>query len=548
MPESPKKDAAAPLPDRLVPDPKNPPDLTLLQGWLGASSEERCRRLYLDPELTNSLEIPEDAIVHVQEIPRDTNPLGGEWVWVKADAAIKQGPGIERMYARFLRGQIQQDYAAGAYGGGGMVGAPGPGAGTTGVIACQPIRTVFNCPTRTLWCRPSVLTICPSSPVICQVSAAYVCRTNICPSAVDACPSAPGGCDPWTIYQGGTIVQQPGFGGGAGGALGFDPGIAAGGVAGGMVGAGGPVTYGLICPPRTLTINCPTRQIWCRPSVLTICVSQMVVCHQTVLQTFYCPSVVDACPSAPGGCDPWTIYQQPGTIVQQPGFGGVAGGGLGFDPGIAAGGMVGAAGAAAFGAAAPLRPQTIFGPLCDPPWPTEVLSLCHPSRFPCHTVPFRLCFNVPSVPAGCQTYPGVCPSFVGCPSGPICGDPGGLATVVNPGVLAQGQAAGLGQMGFDPAGGMVGAPAQLTAQYASSPAVCQIATRLVICRPTLIYPCHTQTPICWFTRLPQCVTQFCTAYTCQTQPFCPTLAGCPSGPVCGGGGFPGGGGVQGGGF
>src|SRR5262249_21408140 len=232
----------------------------------------------------NSLEIPEDAIVHVQEIPRDTNPLGGEWVWVKADAAIKQGPGIERMYARFLRGQIQQDYAAGAYGGGGMVGAPGPGAGTTGVIACQPIRTVFNCPTRTLWCRPSVLTICPSSPVICQVSAAYVCRTNICPSAVDACPSAPGGCDPWTIYQGGTIVQQPGFGGGAGGALGFDPGIAAGGVAGGMVGAGGRAAEGLLCPTRALARECRTGQIWGWPAVLSVCEPQVVSGHQTGLQ------------------------------------------------------------------------------------------------------------------------------------------------------------------------------------------------------------------------------------------------------------------------
>src|SRR5262249_2874268 len=139
MPESPKRDAAGSLPDRLAPDPKNPPDLTLLQGWLGASSEDRHRRLYLDPELSNSLEIPAEAIVHTQEIPRDGNPLGGEWVWIKADAAVKQGPGIERLYARFLRGQIQQDYF-GTGGGGaaaGMVGAGGAGAGPSAAIVCQ---------------------------------------------------------------------------------------------------------------------------------------------------------------------------------------------------------------------------------------------------------------------------------------------------------------------------------------------------------------------------------------------------------------------------
>src|SRR5690349_8321150 len=123
-----RKDDGRSLADRLVADPKNPPDLSMLQGWLGASSEEKHRRLYLDPELSQSLEIPEDAIVHTQDIPADVNPLGGTWVWVKADAAIKQGPGIERAYARFLRGQIQQDFfAAGAGAGGGVAGGAAGG-------------------------------------------------------------------------------------------------------------------------------------------------------------------------------------------------------------------------------------------------------------------------------------------------------------------------------------------------------------------------------------------------------------------------------------
>lgn len=72
----------------LVSDPMNPPELTLLQGWLGASSEDKHRRLCLNAELSNSLEIPEDAILRTQEVPAHHNALGGVWVWVK----IPSGP------------------------------------------------------------------------------------------------------------------------------------------------------------------------------------------------------------------------------------------------------------------------------------------------------------------------------------------------------------------------------------------------------------------------------------------------------------------------
>jgi len=568
MPDSPKKDAAAPLPDRLVPDPKNPPDLTLLQGWLGASSEDRHRRLYLDPELTNSLEIPEDAIVHTQDIPRDTNPLGGDWVWVKADAVVKEGPGIERLYARFLRGQIQQDYYAGTGGGGaaaaggGMVGGPNPAA------AFQPIRTYINCPSRLVLCRPSVVTICASLPGLCRTigiacypSAAIPCPTRICPSAVDACPSAPGGCDPWTIYQQtGTIVQQPDFGGVAGGGgLGFDPGIAAGG----FVGGPNPAALAI---PRTIIGPCQSLLSWCRPSVLTICITRQSFCQQQVsaaviCQTRICPSAVDACPSAPGGCDPWTIYQQTGTIVQQPDFGGVAGGGLGFDPGMAAGGFVGAPGPGA-GAAGPYRPiRTIFNCPTQAVWcrPSQV-TICASSYVICRPTIGIAC--VPSAAWICQTR--ICPSAVdACPSAPggcdpwtiyqqtgtIVQQPGGFGGVAggggagfDPGAAAGGFG---GAGGFDAAGGAVGAPSPLTAQYMSSPVICQVQTRTFICRPTLfVQQCHTQTPAC-ITHLPNyCIT---VPHLCQTQ-YCPTLIGCPSGPVCGFGGFGGGGYPGGGGF
>jgi hypothetical protein len=561
MADSPKRDAAASLTARLAPDPKNPPDLTLLQGWLGASSEDGHKRLYLDPELSNSVEIPEDAIVHTQDIPSDTSPLGGQWVWIKAEAAVKQGPGLERQYARFLRGQIQQDYFAGGGAGAGTVGAPPAVTGPP----CGPIRTIFNCPTQQTWCRPSRLTICASAYVICRPP---VLATFVCPSVVDGCPSAPGGCDPYTRVQFQTdpILQQAGgFAGVAGGGLGFDPGVAAGGM------VGGPNPAAAIAYPRSIIAACQSLFTLCRPSVLTICftrsplicqVSAAVICPTRG----FCPSAVDGCPSTPGGCDPYTIVQfQTDPVLQQAGgFAGVAGGGLGFDPGVAAGGLAGgmvggpsplAAGYVTSPIICQLQTQNIiqcrptFAVTCRP----SVLTICASSPVICRPTIGFAC--VPSVAVLCPTR-GFCPSAVdACPSAPGGCDPYTIVQFPTETIAQQpggfGGVAG-GGLGFDPGvaagGGMVGAPSPLTAQYATSPAVCQLQTRTLICRPTLIYlQCHTQLPLQCFTQSPvQCFThvpQQCFTHVPQQCPPITLPPGCPSGFVCGGGGgYPGGGG------
>ncbi|HYE14606.1 MAG TPA: hypothetical protein VD968_09220, partial [Pyrinomonadaceae bacterium] len=60
---------------RIVRDPNDPPDLLLLSGYLGSSSEEGHVRLYLNEELSRYVEIPEGAIRHTQEIPPEQSPL-----------------------------------------------------------------------------------------------------------------------------------------------------------------------------------------------------------------------------------------------------------------------------------------------------------------------------------------------------------------------------------------------------------------------------------------------------------------------------------------
>ena len=101
---------------RVVSDAKNPPETRMLTGWFGDSGEEGFRRLYTDAELTSYIDIPDDAILYSEPL-RDVQPAGCALVWVKRDAALKQGGSAASRAARFLQGQVQQDFAsAGAAG------------------------------------------------------------------------------------------------------------------------------------------------------------------------------------------------------------------------------------------------------------------------------------------------------------------------------------------------------------------------------------------------------------------------------------------------
>jgi hypothetical protein len=96
---------------RVIGDAKNPTATRLLSGWFGDSGEEGYRRLFTDAELTAYVDIPADAILHTEPI-RDVQPAGGLLVWIKADAAIRQGGSAASRAARFLQGQVQQDFSS----------------------------------------------------------------------------------------------------------------------------------------------------------------------------------------------------------------------------------------------------------------------------------------------------------------------------------------------------------------------------------------------------------------------------------------------------
>lgn len=273
---------------QIVKDPKNPPKTLLLVGYLGRSSEDGHTRLYLDPELSDYVEIPNEAILH-SEPAGDDSPLSGNYVWINRSAEVVHGEaGSTRYRASFLEGRITQDYL-GQAAGGAAAAAPGFAPYSIPFPICYPTQfppfcpppsypiwrcptrvyplcpksvLIITCPTRTLQCRSvliptcpkSVVVICPSVAIQChsipvytcpqrslltpcvtvaacptlivqgcgQPSAAIQCPTfGACPSAVDACPSAPGGCTIDTIYQGNPVVDPGQFGGFAAGGYGF---------------------------------------------------------------------------------------------------------------------------------------------------------------------------------------------------------------------------------------------------------------------------------------------------------------------------------------
>jgi len=77
---------------KLAPDPANPPKLRKLRGYPGAAAASDCVRLYLDPELSEYVDLPSAAVRHVQDAPRLNEPEGLVDVWIDRDTALRRSP------------------------------------------------------------------------------------------------------------------------------------------------------------------------------------------------------------------------------------------------------------------------------------------------------------------------------------------------------------------------------------------------------------------------------------------------------------------------
>jgi hypothetical protein len=109
-------------PDELVQklgaDAEQPPQVTLLSGYLGPSPADGYQRLYLDPSLTVYAEIAEDDIVNAEKNEAPGSPFGAfTTLWVKRGAQVRRTVvNTQRIQAEFLSGGIVSG-SAGARGG-----------------------------------------------------------------------------------------------------------------------------------------------------------------------------------------------------------------------------------------------------------------------------------------------------------------------------------------------------------------------------------------------------------------------------------------------
>jgi hypothetical protein len=466
---------------KLVKDPKAPPDALLLSGFVGASSEEGHTRLYLTATLEDYVEIPNDAILLTQEIPKDQSPMGGTLLWIKRDAELIHGKvGPNRLKAKFLEGRIQREFLRAQAAG--VPGAAPFAAGqqlqpSVGCLTVQACSVAGNCPTTDGACTVVGLN-CPSQQGICTAidpncvmpTQQFPCaQTPLCPpTQTPACPTHHVACtvdiracintaNPQCSIKS-AFCPTPAcpthhvvactIGGPACGITGpqcpvqsaFCPtpqcpthqlACTIGGPACGITGPQCPVQSAL-CPQSAFAPCLTQHQPLCQPSIIVQCPTlHLVNCPVPTVHQLHCgPSVVQICPSQRLDCIP---SQFPHLCPSVPAIlcpvasGGFGCGGIGpgpQDPGPIAGGV---ANAAAFGAGAgaPAPAFHLTSPvICQPvntlfcPQ-TQHFVQCHPTIL-CHTQQI-ICLQVTQV--GCPFPSQFCPSAF-CPSGPACGGGG----------------------------------------------------------------------------------------------------------------------------
>ena len=172
---------------KIVADPKNVPDVMLLYGYLGASSEEGHERLYLSPDLGNFVEVPEKSILHRAQAAKEQDPNSGVTLWVKKDAKLnyKMAPAqqaAQQALAYYFAGAIQ--------GGAGAAAAPMTPALTV-VPQCVPptladpqcpVSQADPCPSRFPTCHPQACTNlapCPTHVATCAATCHATCAPGV---------------------------------------------------------------------------------------------------------------------------------------------------------------------------------------------------------------------------------------------------------------------------------------------------------------------------------------------------------------------------------
>lgn len=249
---------------KLVSDPAAPPKTALLSGFIGASSEKGHTRVYLDPELSAWVDVPDTAILHTEPMAESVSPLGGSYVWIARDAEVVHGPAAaDAARGRFFEGPIADEFQP------------------QGVPTMWPC-THWMCPPSTRDATCSTFA-CPTSPIACHT------RQVNCPTHV-SCPTGPFEC-PTRICPSGFQCQPP---------------VAERGIPTAWpctLWACPPNTSAAACPPRTYGPPCPAPTYGppCPPG------TAHPQCPPPPTSPHVCRTLADpAChyPTRPSGCTP----------------------------------------------------------------------------------------------------------------------------------------------------------------------------------------------------------------------------------------------------
>jgi hypothetical protein len=187
----------------VVPDPSTPPNTIMVRGYFGDAPTEDDIRIYLSENLDQYVDVADDAIYHAEPADTPGMPPGLHYIWIDRDADMQHEPLMQPQTGRkqkFLEGRIQRNYArqVNTQPGGQAQMQPQQQIPASQWFCPPPSQYVIcNLPTRIC---PSLVDGCQSQQYLCPPPSQYVIcerpplRTMDCPSAVDACPSAPAGC------------------------------------------------------------------------------------------------------------------------------------------------------------------------------------------------------------------------------------------------------------------------------------------------------------------------------------------------------------------
>ena len=195
---------------KIVKDPANPPKTILLTGYLAESSEPGHTRLYFDAQLNTYVDIPDDAILHEEEV--SSTPPGQSYVWIKQDAQVIHGEAApQRTKSSFFEGPIAEAAARAPrtlHFGCQMTADQGCRVPRTIDLTC-PVTDQFrachtlvgSCEVITAFCPP------PHTPLRgCPVTSPFqVCLTPVVPCEVESARCPP----PRTTPQAGCPVTSP---------------------------------------------------------------------------------------------------------------------------------------------------------------------------------------------------------------------------------------------------------------------------------------------------------------------------------------------------